>query len=105
MDARAELLGAPLRTLLEGQHGGSLPAVYEGVRISAPGARLQAFKRAECGRGWIVRIVETTGAGCRAHVELPVLGVKFDAELPPMAIRTYQIEDGCVQLSDFVEFD
>ena len=105
VDARAELLGAPLRTLLEGQHGGSLPAVYEGVRISAPGVRLQALKRAECGRGWIARLTETAGAGCRAHVELPELGAEFDAELPPMAMRTYHIADGRAQPSDFVEPD
>ena len=75
------------------------------VRISAPGVRLQALKRAECGRGWIARFTETAGAGCRAHVELPALGAEFDAELPPMAMRTYHIADGRAQPSDFVEPD
>lgn len=105
VDERAELLGAPVRMVLEGQHGGSLPAVYEGVRISAPGVRLQALKRAECGRGWIVRLCETAGAGARAHVALPALGAEFDAELAPMALRTYHIADGQARLSDFVEPD
>ena len=75
------------------------------MRISAPGVRLQALKRAECGRGWIARLTETAGAGCRAHVELPALGAEFDAELPPMAMRTYHIADGRAQPSDFVEPD
>ena len=105
VDAAAETLGAPPRLLLEGQHGGELPAVYEGARVSLPNVRLMALKRAECGRGWIVRIVETAGRACDVRVELPGIGADFSSELAPMQMATYHVVDGRAERTDFVEPD
>lgn len=105
VDAAAEALCAPPRLLLEGQHGGELPAVYEGARVSLPNVRIMALKRAECGQGWIVRIVETAGRACNVRVELPAIGADFSSELAPMQIATYRIADGRAELTDFVEPD
>lgn len=103
--AAAELLGAPPRIVLEGQHSGELPAVREGAQIAPETVLLQALKRAECGRGYIVRLAETAGRACRAQIRLPALNAAFEAEMRPQEIATYHIVDGVATKTDFVEPD
>lgn len=104
-DALAELLGAPPRFVLEGQHDGVLPAVWQGAQIAPETVRVQALKRAECGRGYIVRLVETAGRACRAQIALPALGVSFAVEMRPQEIASYHIAGDTATKTDFVEPD
>jgi alpha-mannosidase len=90
--AARELNEPPVR-ILETYHEGPLPRACEGVRISDTAVIVTAFKRAEDGGGYILRCLDSGGRGARALVELPLLGRRFTAELPPFSLRTFRIPD------------
>ena len=103
-DQVAEALCTPVRTLLEGQHAGSVAAERQGIAIECDHVRLLALKQAENGSGLILRLMETAGRPARAQVRLGGFPA-FTAELPPMGIRTWLLTQEGASLTDFVEPD
>lgn len=90
---RAALLNQPMPHVTETYHAGDLPAQYSGIAIDNPGVQLAAFKRAEDGRGYIIRLVEAAGHMQKAHVSVPLTGREMDVTLAPYKIGTWYLPD------------
>ena len=69
-------IGNPLMSLpVDGDNEGALPTAMSFCRVDPPNLLLTALKRAEDGRGIIVRLVETEGRNVRAKITLPFLNL------------------------------
>lgn len=53
---------------------------------------LTAFKLAEDGRGYILRIFEPTGTPRRARLRLPVVGLEQELALGPFEVQTWRLD-------------
>ncbi len=63
-----------------------------GALLTGSGVQLTALRPAQDGKGIIVRLFDPTGKGGKAHVELPLIGAAFDAELKPYEILTLKAD-------------
>ncbi|MGN1409640.1 MAG: glycoside hydrolase family 38 C-terminal domain-containing protein [Eubacteriales bacterium] len=74
------------------------------ISIDKENVALSCFKRSERDENvYILRMFEGQGTAVTAHIELPVLGLSFDAGFKPFEIRTYKIENGTVTETDMLE--
>lgn len=81
--------------LIETHHGGELPPVYAGIKLSADNVLLTAWKAAEDGDGTVIRLVETAGKATECTVELASYPRPFTVSLRPQQIRTLRLpKDG-----------
>ncbi len=81
--------------LIETHHGGELPPVYAGIKLSADNVLLTAWKAAEDGDGTVIRLVETAGKAAECTVELASYPQPFTVSLRPQQIRTLRLpKDG-----------
>ncbi len=95
-------VSVPLETAnLEGKHRGQLPASAGFCQIDKPGILLLALKRAEDGRGFIVRVMETEGVETEVTITLPFISilqaietnlVEEDLRLVPMTEHTVKLK-------------
>jgi alpha-mannosidase len=81
----------------EGEKPGRLLSI-SGKKIS-----LQAFKKAEDGNGYIMRLYNGSLKSSKAVVESELLGFSMELKLGPTEIRTYRIADGVVTITDLIE--
>ena len=65
---------------------GTLPGT--GVTLSDTCVVLTAFKRAENGAGYVLRLFEPTGTARKATVTVPALGVEKEISLNPFEIKS-----------------
>lgn len=96
----AALLNAPALLSLESAHTGEeqpLPRSYRGITISAPNIRATVLKRAEDGRGWIIRLHETEGKDSRGTVHIGLAEVELEVEMCPHEVKTFRLCEGSVE--------
>jgi alpha-mannosidase len=74
--AEAEDFAAPLRPLAMPVHAGGQPASRQFLRLSQGSLRVAAFKRAEGGFGYILRLYEAYGGRGVAQLDLGALGIR-----------------------------
>ena len=90
---RAALLNTEGVVIRETYHEGPLARSYRGLSLEGETVSMSALKRAEDGRGWVLRLWENAGAVCRARVDAPMLGRAFKTELAPFEIKTLLLPD------------
>jgi alpha-mannosidase len=106
----AELLCGP-RVMLEGSHGGDLPARWSFLRCDSAAVAVTAVKGSEDapatgGADLVIRAVETFGRHSRARFDMPLLGREIVADFAPYQIRTFRVPAGGGQVEevDLVEW-
>ncbi|MGI6238827.1 MAG: alpha-mannosidase [Christensenellales bacterium] len=90
---RGELFNLPLVSIVETYHEGPLGPVSEGISIDAANISVGAFKRAEDGAGYVLRLTETQGLPVQAQVDLKLVDRKFAVNLTPYELKTLYIPD------------
>jgi alpha-mannosidase len=65
----------PVTVWMEGPQQGRLEPAASWCQIDDPNVMLLAFKRAEDGNGFVLRLIETAGAGAEPRVTLPLLDI------------------------------
>lgn len=78
----------------ETYHKGELPQRLTGVDVSAENIIVSAFKKAEDGRGYILRCYETAGRSTEAGIALPFMGKKWSSRFGGCEIKTFRILPG-----------
>ncbi|MCI0587377.1 MAG: glycosyl hydrolase-related protein, partial [Planctomycetes bacterium] len=102
---------SPLEAWIEPAHGGEWPAVHSLLSVEGPGVIASAFKKAEDGEGFVLRIHEAHGRPATARVTLPfeakrveetdhlerggrdlgVRGATFEVAVRPHEVRTLRL--------------
>ena len=100
---RALQFNTPLTAVLENHHSGYLPLSYEGMAIDKENIVVSAFKRAEDGNGFILRVYECDGKSVKAKVDLKKLGV-YTVDFAPYEVKTLRIQDGRAEELLFTEY-
>lgn len=77
---------------------GTIP--MQGVILDDPVVQLSAFKRAEDGCGWVVRLYEPTGKARKTGMKIPCLGVSCDVVLSPFEVLTLRWDQDTGILSE-----
>ncbi len=77
--------------VVETYHKGTLPLVFEGIRIDTESVVASVFKKAEDGNGYILRCYETAGREAHALVEIPFLKRQWKAIFGKCEIKTFLI--------------
>jgi len=68
---------------------GKLPQA--GVQLDDAAIQLQALKKAEDGKGWIVRLFNTSATGRKARLDIPALAVKAGIRFGAYEIKTLRV--------------
>jgi len=79
--------------ILENWHKGCLPLHYEGISIDKENIIVSALKKAEDGKGYVLRAYECEGKAVTANVDCKVLG-KYNVEFAPYEVKTIYVKDG-----------
>lgn len=90
---RAAVLNQPLPYVVETYHEGPLGSEFSGIRVDNDCISMGAFKRAENGQGYILRMFEATGRMQRAKIELHLLNRTLDISFAPFEIKTLFVPD------------
>jgi alpha-mannosidase len=90
--ARAQDHCVELPLVLDSWHRGPLGPSRQGAAAD-PGVALGVVKRAEDGRGAVVRAWETAGRGCEAHLDLPLYRRTYAATWRPHEVKTIYLPD------------
>ena len=77
----------------ETYHEGPLGPAFRGLSVLPETVSAGAVKRAENGRGWVLRLWENAGKTARAAVDAPLFGRRFETELKPFEIKTLFLPD------------
>ena len=93
LNRRAALLNQPMVRVVETYHEGMLPASFSGLSVDDPAVAMGAFKRAENGEGYVLRLHETTGVQRSAMVRIPLLEREMRIRLHGYEIITVYIPD------------
>ncbi|RAP75220.1 alpha-mannosidase [Paenibacillus montanisoli] len=84
-------LNVPPIYIVETYHQGTLPQMFEGVRVSAEHVIVTAFKPAEDGDGYILRCYETCGRAGDVRIEIPALDRVWTVQIGKCEIKTFRI--------------
>lgn len=63
------------------------------LKIDNPSVLVSAFKQAESGNGYTLRLYEGAGTVSKAVVEIPSLGISEEVTLNPFELRTYHLDE------------
>ena len=100
-------LNDPPITLQATPHPGRLGACVSFVQVEPDNVLCEVVKRAEDGRGLIVRVLETGGADTEAAISIPLLGmppgVRHRFAIGHNELKTFRIADGLVSETDLLE--
>lgn len=99
----AEELNVPLRSVTETFHGGSLKTEYEGISVESENVKVTAMKKAEDGKGYILRAYECEGVATETEINLACANARFTATFAPFEIKTFRIEGARVSETDLKE--
>lgn len=97
------ILHHPAYVAEEGYHSGSLAKENSFIKLDAENVSLQALKAAEDGAGHIVRLCETSGKECKAHIVCSPIGLDTYIEFKPYKSITLKIENGNVTYVNYME--
>ncbi|MNI21879.1 alpha-mannosidase [compost metagenome] len=103
---KANELNVPPLLIWETYHEGPLPQYAEGIEISSTSIVATAFKRAEEGKGWIIRCYETLGQQTQSMFKLQALQREWSSTFGKCEIKTFFIPDDsslAVEEVNFVE--
>ncbi len=94
----------PMRTLIvdaPAPPGARLPQAGSFCRLNVPNVMVTAFKRAEDGNGWIVRLLETGGKKTDATLtfEIPKFDRAYECNLVGKTIKPLRLQDGQLTLA------
>ena len=84
----AALLHQSLPSVVETYHEGPLPPNYCGIQLDADNIRVGALKRSENGKGYIVRLVESTGKTGKVKVNFVLLNRSLDLSFGAYEIKS-----------------
>ncbi|GHU98329.1 alpha-mannosidase [Bacteroidia bacterium] len=101
----AEQLCAPMLSIAQGIHRGTLPKAASFASTNNPQVQITALKLAEKGDDIIVRCVETSGRPAQVTIALDFLKTSWRGELTPFEIRTLRIDrtTGAVKTVNLLE--
>ncbi len=91
---RARLFNTPVTQILENNHPGVLPLHGEGLTLTGENVMLSAIKRAEDGKGLVVRLYETAGKEAAFTLSGPCVRVPLREKLSPWSVETWYLPDG-----------
>lgn len=81
-------------TVNEYIHEGSLPPTASLLRVEPANVLVTVCKKAEDSDAFIVRAYETTGQPCTARVEMPLIGIRWEAHIGACEIKTWRVALG-----------
>lgn len=87
----AAMLNTPLHPIYETYHKGSLPQQLSGISIDRENVTAVAFKEAEEGSAYILRLCEQQGTDTTANISLPLIGRHWTADFGHFQIKTFRI--------------
>ena len=93
LNRRASLLNRPMPRVVETYHEGPLAGEYCGIRLDQTSADASVVKRAEDGKGWVIRLSETTGQSNNVQVEAVFAGRTFSVQLGAFQLKTIYLPD------------
>ncbi|WP_168203285.1 alpha-mannosidase [Oceanispirochaeta crateris] len=101
----AEELNLDPTVITETYHKGTLPLIQDGIAISNENVFSSALKESWDKSGYILRCSEISGLVSDTTIELPLLGVRFDASFTPFELKTFKIskKDKRVQEVNLIE--
>lgn len=88
---RAWELNVPPITVNEYVHEGDLLPTASLLSVEPENVLVTVCKKAEDADALIVRAYESTGTGCTVRVEMPLLGVRWEAPIGACEIKTWRI--------------
>lgn len=71
--------------------------------VSHPAVMVSAFKQAEDGNGFILRLYESMGGMAEARLAVPALGIEEDFSFEPFEIRTFRVVKGHISPCPLLE--
>jgi len=77
---------------------------YQGIAISKPNVHATVLKKSENGKGWILRLFETSGNKTSLHVGLHLLNVEWSLEMREHELKTFRIYDRSVEEVNLLEY-
>lgn len=95
-------LNAPMVTLEEYVHTGSLPRAYSGLEVDQPNILVSAIKLQEDGKGYVVRAYESSGQGTCCSFRWHQNAVQWESKFGPFEIKTFLI---CQEDKQVIELD
>ncbi len=75
-------------------HEGNLPATASFLRVEPANVLVTVCKKAEDADALIVRAYESTGKACSVQVEMPLLGIRWEAQMGACEIKTWRVTPG-----------
>jgi len=91
---RAWELNVPPLTVNEYVHEGSLPPTASLLHVEPESVLVTVCKKAEDADALIVRAYESTGKPCTARIEMPLIGVRWEAPIGACEIKTWRVVPG-----------
>ena len=92
---KARVLNTPLTNVIENWHNGKIKEKnYSGLSIDKNNVILSAIKRAENGKGLIVRLYETEGVDTDFTLSGDLINVPLKTKITKFSFNTYYLEDG-----------
>lgn len=107
----AEELNSPLEILVETYHEGNLPMCRSYLKIRDEGITITALKKAECKKGYVVRLQELYGNAVKTELVFAEGKAAFPLEFLPNEVKSvwiYETRDGegwQIQETDFLEME
>ncbi|MBQ7982567.1 MAG: alpha-mannosidase [Clostridia bacterium] len=104
----AKLLNKPTTNIIENWHPGKLSdKVFGGVSVDCDNVVVSALKRAEDGKGLVIRIYETDGKEADVTVSGAVLPAALKTKITPYSFMTFYLADGCEEWKEVLltEYD
>lgn len=100
-EKRSAELQIPLIHVQETFHRGTLPTVYQGIRVNKPNISVTCIKKQVNDEGIVLRCYETDGLDTDVHISL--FDLDFDFRISHYAVKTFLLKEGKIQEIDFVE--
>ena len=73
--------------------GKNIDSGIQGIKIEG-NIRMDAFKQAEDGDGYVMRLFNTKNTAVTGHITYEALGIETDVKLGAFEIKTYAIKEG-----------
>ena len=105
----SEELNAPVKTLVETWHRGRLPVSKSYAEIAAPNVSITAFKKAESGNGFVMRLQELYGRSAMTDLILTEPDITVSLTFRPNEVKSIWLYDAGgnegwkMQETDFLE--
>lgn len=89
----ARQFNIPVTNIMENRHAGHLPRSFCGLAVDADNIAVTALKRAEDGKGLIIRAYETDGRAAVATFAGGLLRTSLTAQFTPYEVKTLYLPD------------